>query len=179
MCIGDYNEILNSDKRNGGLPKSLPPMLDFQSALLYCGLIDLGYNEYRFTWRNGRAEEAFVEERLDRACASVEWLEMHLRAKVIHLTASYSNHDLILLDTNPVSTLIPRRRHKLHRFEERWVIHPKCEQVIRDSWTQSIASGSPMNRLLEKKKMPIRPGSMESSCFWQHMNSAQCNKAGT
>ena len=50
-----------------------------------------------------------MEERLDRACALVEWSEMHLRAKVIHLTASYSDHDPILLDTNPVSTPTPRR----------------------------------------------------------------------
>lgn len=74
-----------------------------------------------------------MEEKLDRACASVEWSEMHLRAKVIHLIASYSDHDPILLDTNPVSTPTPRRRHKLHRFEERWATHPECEQVIRDS----------------------------------------------
>ena len=53
MCIRDYNEILNFDEKNGGLPKPLPPMLDFQSALLYCGLIDLGYSGYRFTWQNG------------------------------------------------------------------------------------------------------------------------------
>ena len=25
MCIRDYNEILNSDEKNGGLPKPLPP----------------------------------------------------------------------------------------------------------------------------------------------------------
>ena len=109
-------------------------MVEFQSALLFCGLIDLGYSGYRFTWRNGRAEEAFVEERLDRACASVEWLEIHLRAKVTHLTASYSNHDLILLDTTPATIPTPRRQHKLHQFEEKWVSHPECEQIIRDSW---------------------------------------------
>lgn len=50
-----------------------------------------------------------MEERLDRACASVEWLEMHPRAKVIHLTASYLDHDPTLLDMNPVSTPTPRR----------------------------------------------------------------------
>ena len=116
MCIGDYNEILNSSEKNGKLPKLLAPMVEFQSVLLFCGLIDLGYSGYRFTWRNGRAKEAFVEERLDRACASVDWSKIHPRAKVTHLTASYSDQEPILLDTTPATTHALRRQHKLHRF---------------------------------------------------------------
>ena len=127
LCIGDYNEILNSNEKNGRLLRPLPPMVEFQSALLFCGLMNLGYNGYRFTWRNGRAKEAFVEERLDRACASAKWSEIHPRAKVIHLTASYSDHETILLDTTPVTAPTPHRRHKLHLFEQKWVSHLKCE----------------------------------------------------
>ena len=130
----------------------MPPMVEFQSALLFCGLMNLGYNGYRFTWRNGRAKEAFVEERLDRACASAKWSEIHPRAKVIHLTASYSDHETILLDTTPVTAPTPHRRHKLHLFEQKWVSHLKCELIIRGPWTHSIVSGSPMNRLFEKIK---------------------------
>ena len=106
MCIGDYNKILSFEEKNGRLHKPLHPMVDFQSALLFCRLIDLGYSGYRFTWWNGRVEKAFVEERLDRACASVEWSELHLRANVNHLTASYSDHDPILLDITSVSAPI-------------------------------------------------------------------------
>ena len=98
------------------------------------------------------AEEAFVEERLGRACASTKWSKLHPRAKVTHLTASYYDYDPILLDTTSGSTPTPHRRHKLHRFEEKWVSHPKCEQIIRGSWTQSLASGSLMNQLFEKIK---------------------------
>ena len=53
------------------------------------------------------AEEAFVEERLGRACASAEWSKLHPRAKVTHLTASYSDYDPILLDTTSGSTPTP------------------------------------------------------------------------
>ena len=130
MCLGDFNEIFNSDEKNGGQPKPLPPMLEFRRTLLFCGLIDLGYSGYRYTWRNGRDEEAFVEERLDRVCVTVTWSELHSRAKVFHLTTTYSDHDPVLLDTTPVSAPTPRRRHKLHRFEEKWASHPECEQVI-------------------------------------------------
>ena len=135
MCIGDYNEILSFEEKNGRLPKPLPPMVDFQSDLLFCRLIDLGYSGYKFTWWNERAQKAFVEERLDRACALIEWSELHSRANVIHLTASYSNHDPILLDTTPVSAPAPRQQHKLHKFGEKRVSHSEGEQKIRDSWT--------------------------------------------
>ncbi|XP_075659027.1 uncharacterized protein LOC142628878 [Castanea sativa] len=68
VCLGDYNEILNSGEKQGGIPKALTPMLAFKETLLHCGLEDLGYHGYPFTWHNGRSGEAFVELRLDRAC---------------------------------------------------------------------------------------------------------------
>lgn len=89
---------------------------------------------------------------MDRVCATVTWSELHPRAKVFHLTTTYSDHDPVLLDTTLVSAPTHRRRHKLHKFEEKWASHLECEQVIRTSWTQSIPSGSPMNRLCEKIK---------------------------
>ena len=70
------------------------------SVAHYCiDLADLCYQGYRFIWRNGRSENAFMEERLDRACANLKWREMFLIAKVTHLTTSYSDHDPIILVT--------------------------------------------------------------------------------
>ncbi|XP_030940118.1 uncharacterized protein LOC115965051 [Quercus lobata] len=128
VCLGDFNEILSSEEKNGGQPKPLPPMLEFRRTLLFCGLIDLGYSGYRYTWRNGRDEEEFVEERLDRVCATVTWSELHPRVKVFHLTTTYFDHDPVLLDTPPVSAPTPRRQHKLHRFEEKWASHPEWDK---------------------------------------------------
>ena len=42
------------------------------------------------------------------------------------------------------------RRH--HQFEEKWVTNPECEEVIRSSWEQDSAHGSPMYCLMEKIK---------------------------
>ena len=57
-------------------------MEDFRSALLHCGLIDLGFTGNIFTWRNGRTRSAFVQERLDQACANTRWRDIFPRAKV-------------------------------------------------------------------------------------------------
>ena len=72
-------------------------MLAFKETLLHCGLEDLGYHGYPFTWRNGRPGEAFVEVRLDRACTLLEWRSVFPSAKVAHLQVSYSDHDPLLV----------------------------------------------------------------------------------
>ena len=103
LCIGDYNEILASREKEGGNPKPLQLMNNFCNTLLHCNLIDLGYSGNIFTWNNGRESDAFVQLRLDRACATMEWKELFPQARVSHLQASYSNHVPILLTTHPLS----------------------------------------------------------------------------
>ena len=76
VCIGDYNEILSSSEKHGCRPRHPRFMDEFQGALLHCGLVDIGYQGNIFTWRNGRWGEAFVQERVDRACATIEWREL-------------------------------------------------------------------------------------------------------
>ena len=99
VCIGDFNKILHSFKKHEGTLKPLAPMLAFKETLLHCGLEDLRYHGYPFTWRNGRPGEAFVEVRLDRACPSSEWRSVFPSAKVAHLQVSYSDHDPLMLNT--------------------------------------------------------------------------------
>ncbi|XP_075663176.1 uncharacterized protein LOC142632701 [Castanea sativa] len=80
LCLGNFNEILSSDEKKGGNPKQVTAMLAFQHTLLQCGLVDLGFRGYRFTWRNGQHRATFVEERLDRFVATLEWKNMFPKA---------------------------------------------------------------------------------------------------
>lgn len=73
ICIRDYNEILSSEEKQGRLPKTHAFMQAFCSALLHCTLIDLGYVGNIFTWNNGRQDDIYVQQCLDRACTTVEW----------------------------------------------------------------------------------------------------------
>ena len=43
VCIGDYNEILKSEKKQGHLSRSIRLMEDFRTVLLHYGLIDIGF----------------------------------------------------------------------------------------------------------------------------------------
>ena len=151
ICLGDFNEILASDEKNGGVRWPMAPMLEFRRTLLHCSLVDLGFNGYRFTWRNGREKEAFVEEWLDRVVATTDWSAMFPRAKVRHLSASYSGHGPILIDMAPPNQS-QRRKHKIQRFEEKWLAHTERKSIIRNSWNHQRPTGSPMYCLFEKIK---------------------------
>ena len=96
VCIGDYNEILSSEEKEGRLPRSEHLMQNFRSTLLHCGLIDMGFTGNMFTWENGREGEAFVN-------------------------SSYSDHVPILLNTQ-VERHTRRNRKIPKRFEEKWVV---------------------------------------------------------
>lgn len=126
-------------------------MQEFRSTLLCCGLVDLGFQGNLYTWNNGRPGDAFVQERLDRACASAEWIELFPHVKVSHLQASYSNHIPILI--NIIGPDQRGRTKKIPcRFEEKWASHAECENVIRQAWETRACPRSPMYRLFEKIK---------------------------
>lgn len=151
VCIGDYNAILNSDENQGRIPKPNHCMEEFWSVLLYCGLVDLRFQGNSFTWRNGRHGDDFVQERLDRACATIEWRELFPHSRVVNLQASYSDHDPIMLTTQ-VDVHAARRKKIPKRFEEKWASHSDCEVVIFEIWNGEISMGSPMYILFEKIK---------------------------
>jgi hypothetical protein len=54
LCAGDFNEVLFQHEQLGGNPRNIKQMEDFASCLSECGLKDLGYRGYDFTWNNRR-----------------------------------------------------------------------------------------------------------------------------
>ena len=103
VYLGDFNKILNLAKKQGQLPKFHQLMEAFRSTLLHCGLIDLGYRGNIFTWRNGWPRDAFIQERLDRAYATLDQKERFPQAVVSHLQVSYSDHDPMFLTLHGIT----------------------------------------------------------------------------
>ena len=44
VCLGDFNEILSSNEKNGGNLRPMGAMMGFRQTLLHYGLVDLGFN---------------------------------------------------------------------------------------------------------------------------------------
>jgi len=99
LVSGDFNEVFYNYEKRGGADKNQAVLDSFCATFEECGLFDLGYSGYAFTWDNRRIEMVVVEERLDRFYGSVEWSLLFPDVEVFHLDEHYSDHLPILLRT--------------------------------------------------------------------------------
>lgn len=63
-----------------------------------CGLINLGFEGYPYTWLNGRQEEANIHGFLDMGLATISFISKFFLIKVIHLPLFGSDHAAICID---------------------------------------------------------------------------------
>ncbi|XP_074306460.1 uncharacterized protein LOC141641707 [Silene latifolia] len=66
LCIGDFNEILFSTEMKGS-SRPQRQMINFQRAVDECGLRDVAWEGYQFTFDNGQSGEANRQSMIDRA----------------------------------------------------------------------------------------------------------------
>ena len=72
VCLGDFNEILFADEKEGWLDKPIRQMQGFRDALDFWRLKDLGFTRFPSTWCNKQPRYQNVWIRLDRGVASIE-----------------------------------------------------------------------------------------------------------
>ncbi|KAK4731257.1 hypothetical protein R3W88_024245 [Solanum pinnatisectum] len=96
--IGDFNVIVSTEEKKGGVPYNMNKSMDFISVIEACGLIDMGYSGQHFTWCNQRAEHARVWKRLDRAMVNDKWLEIMPQTTISHLPSVGSDHTPLLME---------------------------------------------------------------------------------
>jgi hypothetical protein len=131
LLAGDFNEVLSSEEKFGGLPIKLRRSELFHSCLNDCGMIDLGFHGPRFTWSNLRNVGNLIQERLDRGFANASWRDAFPEASVHHLTRTHSDHCpvLICLEKPPCLAL-----PKPFIFQPVWLSHPSFPELISHSW---------------------------------------------
>nr|POE62199.1 hypothetical protein CFP56_39527 [Quercus suber] len=97
IVFGDFNEIVYSYEKLGGLERDGKWMAKFRDYLDKCGLFDLGFVGHRFTWCNGRHGDQRTKLRLDRMVANEDWLRLFPEASVHHFSMSYFDHCMLVL----------------------------------------------------------------------------------
>ncbi|XP_074313725.1 uncharacterized protein LOC141648917 [Silene latifolia] len=131
MCIGDFNEVLYAIEMKSG-ERTQWQMNNFRDAVDECGLRDVRFEVYEFTYDNGQIGEANRQCRLNRAMGNEAWFDLFPYAKLEHLTREWSDHAPIKLWLDRRET--QRGRKKLIRFEQVWVGEDGCEEAIRRAW---------------------------------------------
>jgi hypothetical protein len=135
LCVGDFNDILEENEKWEGRRKALRQMREFQRVVEQCNLQDLGFLGPRFTWHNGREEDGFTQERLDRAFGNMEWCEIFTKAHVEVLVARSSDHAPLCIDCSTVRRH-GRRRQFRFRYEARWRKKTEPKELIKKVWRQ-------------------------------------------
>ncbi|RYR06927.1 hypothetical protein Ahy_B05g074243 [Arachis hypogaea] len=134
MVFGDFNQVLEQKKKKGRLTVTFTQTRGFQEALQLNQLLDLGFVGHSFTWTNNQPGDSNVQERLDRAVATIDWQEAFPEAVVQHLQRYRSDHCPILVDV--AGTKVRRRkRPHLFRFEEMWLKRAECKEIVSRAWT--------------------------------------------
>uniref|UniRef100_A0A2N9IJ19 Endonuclease/exonuclease/phosphatase domain-containing protein n=1 Tax=Fagus sylvatica TaxID=28930 RepID=A0A2N9IJ19_FAGSY len=91
-CLGDFNELVRIDEKQGKHSRSDRQMQLFRDVLDDCGFVDLGFTGPLFTWTNNRAGD-MTWERLDRVVATLDWLTQFPTARVHHLDSTLTRSD--------------------------------------------------------------------------------------
>jgi hypothetical protein len=129
--IGDFNDLLSQEDKKGFLPHPNWLCTGFRNAVNDCDLTDIHLEGYPFTWTKSGGTERMIEERLDRALASSDWLTSFPNAKLRNILSSHSDHSPILLHCSPVVT---RNYKHEFKFENSWLLEEDIGEVVHDGW---------------------------------------------
>ena len=92
VILGDFNEITKIDEKLGGRFRPRRQMEAFRDVLDECEFKDLGFVGGKYTWYRGTGAGNTIWERLDRAVATTDWIDMFHATKVVHLECGSSDH---------------------------------------------------------------------------------------
>jgi hypothetical protein len=149
LCVGDFNDVVSSDDKRGGIPRTLAQMSLGREAMEVCGLSEFGFEGYPFTWSNGREDQENIQCRLDRAMGSENFLNRFAPIRVFHLPRFGSDHAAILIHLEADPNSRRKRRKRIFIFEECWAKDPRCEDVVKQSWTNAPSFWEAQSRAVQ------------------------------
>ncbi|XP_049394714.1 uncharacterized protein LOC125859004 [Solanum stenotomum] len=83
---GGFNVILNKEEKLGGQEFSQHEATDFATCINSCTLTEVRFTGSKYTWWNGRINDAYIFERLDRVLVNQEFLDVIPQVEVQHLS---------------------------------------------------------------------------------------------
>lgn len=135
LVAGDFNLIAAAaDKNNSRVNRRL--MNAFRNKINELELKELYLFGRRYTWSSEQQFPTLVKS--DRVPVSTEWEDAFPDAHLQALSSSSSDHCALLLSCGET----PRGRRRF-RFETFWTKLEDFDQVVADSWQQTVESTDP------------------------------------
>lgn len=127
--MGDFNNVLCTEERIGGLQPSHIEFLPFQQCLAHCGVEDMKGRGRVFTWSNGT-----IQSRIDRALINLDWMAMFPGVEAYFASERLSDHALIILNVTE-ERLRPKRQFK---FLNIWALDVTFSETVAAKWGTNI-----------------------------------------
>lgn len=159
LVLGAFNAVLHHHEKRVGRPRPKRQIASFRDVVGECGLRDLGFKGYPFTWCNRREGAQCISERLDRCLANTSWWHMFPNAIVTHGLVAYLDHVPLWVDMEGVVASLKIR--VLFKFEAMWVGEQSCVVIIKETWGR-CASQISMSEVVDLiKNLWISDGLLE------------------
>ncbi|OMO55679.1 reverse transcriptase [Corchorus capsularis] len=147
MCIGDYNDIMDEDEKEGGNPKEQRIMQNFRNFINFCQLMEVPTQGQKFTW-SGIRENGLIKERLDRSLMNLAWFETFSRSQVWNLISLGSDHSPLIFS----SDVKDGKGSKKFKFEAYWCESDDYDGIIREGWGIDIDGNDAYKVICKLKK---------------------------
>ncbi|XP_074313417.1 uncharacterized protein LOC141648588 [Silene latifolia] len=189
VCVGDFNEIFFATEMKGG-NRLQWQMNNFRDAVDDCGLRDVDFDGYEFTYDNGQAEDDNRQSRLDRAMGNERWFEIFPRAKLIHMDREWSDHAPIKLLLNARDEEQGSSGGRIFRFEQMWELQEwkgiRIGKILRDIKAKrrklkQLNEGGRSQRLINERKILVKEVAKllkQEEIYWKQRSRALWLKEG-
>ncbi|PON54450.1 Endonuclease/exonuclease/phosphatase [Parasponia andersonii] len=118
----------------GGIDRSAAAMSHIRTSLLDCGLCDLGFSGFPYTWMNKRRNDDFIQEKLDRYFCSDDWRQLFTHWLVEHGDFLSSYHCPVFLWLEKGMEDLVETSHTGFKFESFWLKEIGCQEVVEETW---------------------------------------------
>ncbi|CAM8940929.1 unnamed protein product [Rhodiola kirilowii] len=126
-CVfGDFNDILCKSDVSRFSSQRARNMMAFRRVVSDCGLSDIGYQGYKFTYSNKRKGSQECKSMLDRVLASRSWLRLFPDVQNRHIYTYSSDHMALCLHFD----VREKPTSNQFRFENMWLRDEKFMQLV-------------------------------------------------
>ncbi|XP_019152437.1 PREDICTED: uncharacterized protein LOC109149232 [Ipomoea nil] len=132
--MGDFNDLLHQSEKRSRAPHPPWCITGFGDAVADCGLQDMPFSGYQYTWVRSRGRSNMAEEKLDRILVTEDWRTMFAETTSCSLPCVYSDHIPLLL--TPIVAVNGVRR-KRFLFDNMWLREDRCREIVAHSWERT------------------------------------------
>jgi len=143
---GDFNTIMNTGEKIGGVHPNIRAMNDFSLFQHENNLIDIGFEGPTYTWCNKHPNN-LIWERLDRIFVNQAILVEYPNIRILHYPHVFSDHAPLVIYTSTAMSY-----KSSFKFLSMWLTHEGCEPLVQDVWKTDIQQ-PPMVKLQTKLKL--------------------------